>query len=197
MKKVTKIASLTFATIAASFMLQSCGAEGDHPGYEYMPNMYRSASYDTYSENPVFENGITSQYNVKGTIPRGFAPFEYSNTLEDYLRSGKELKNPLSTNTKLVTEGKELYEMFCAHCHGDKGMGKGSLNHPVYSAVPSYSDAVSPRRSGATMSELSDGEIFHTITYGLNAMGPHASQLSHEERWKIVLYVHELQKGSN
>ena len=45
------------------------------------------------------------------------------------------------------------------------------------------------------MLELKDGHIYHTITYGLNAMGPHASQLSSEERWQIVYYVREeLQK---
>jgi hypothetical protein len=27
-------------------------------------------------------------------------------------------------------------------------------------------------------------------------MGPHASQLTQEERWQIVHYVHELQNGS-
>ena len=124
MKKVTKIASLTLATIAASFMLQSCGAEGDHPGFEYMPNMYRSASYETYSENPVFENGITAQSTVEGTIPRGFTPFEYNNTLEDFLRAGKELSNPLSLDAKTLAEGKELYGIFCTHCHGAKGDGK-------------------------------------------------------------------------
>ena len=37
------------------------------------------------------------------------------------------------------------------------------------------------------MNQLTAGHIFHSITYGLNAMGPHASQLSEEERWKIVL----------
>ena len=197
MKKVTKIASLTLATIAASFMLQSCGAEGDHPGFEFMPNMYRSPSYETYSENPVFKNGITSQLNVEGTIPRGFTPFEYNNTLKDYLRAGNELSNPLTLDVKTLAEGKKLYEMFCAHCHGTKGDGKGSIKHPVYGAIPAYSDAIAPRRSGATMSELNDGQIFHTIVFGLNAMGPHASQLRQEERWKIVHYVHELQQGSN
>lgn len=197
MKKVTKIASLTLATIAASFMMQSCGAEGDHPGFEFMPNMYRSPSYETYSENPVFKNGITSQLNVEGTIPRGFTPFEYNNTLKDYLRAGNELSNPLTLDVKTLAEGKKLYEMFCAHCHGTKGDGKGSIKHPVYGAIPAYSDAIAPRRSGATMSELNDGQIFHTIVFGLNAMGPHASQLTQEERWKIVHYVHELQQGSN
>ena len=83
MKKVNKIASLALATVMATLILQSCGAEGNHPGYEFMPNMYRSASYDTYTENPVFENGITSQLPVQGTIPRGFVPFEYENTTED------------------------------------------------------------------------------------------------------------------
>ena len=197
MKKVTKIVSLALASIAASFILQSCGAEGDHPGYEYMPNMYRSPSYETYSENPVFDNGISSQYNVKGTIPRGFEPFAYSSSTEDYLKAGRALSNPLILNTKVLAEGKELYGIFCSHCHGDKGMGNGSINHPVYGAVPSYSDNIGPRRSGATMSELKDGHIYHTIMYGLNAMGPHSSQITHEERWKIVHYVHELQKGSN
>ena len=70
MRKVMKIAYLTLAIIATSVALQSCGADGNHPGYEYMPNMYRSPSYDTYTENPIFENGITSQVPVKGTIPR-------------------------------------------------------------------------------------------------------------------------------
>lgn len=196
MRKVTKIASLTLATIAASFALQSCGADGDHPGFEFMPNMYRSASYETYSENPVFENGITAQNTVEGTIPRGFMPFEYENTLEDYLRAGEELTNPIALDAKTLAEGKELYEMFCMHCHGKKGDGKGSIKHPVYGAVPSYADNVAPRRSGAPMNEMNSGQIFHTITFGLNAMGPHASQLTQEERWKIVHYVHELQKGS-
>ena len=44
------------------------------------------------------------------------------------------------------------------------------------------------------MKDLTDGKIFHTITYGVNLMGAHASQISPAERWKIVLYVHELQK---
>ena len=47
------------------------------------------------------------------------------------------------------------------------------------------------------MSELKDGNIYHAITFGLNAMGPHASQLTQEERWKIVHYVNVLQKRSN
>ena len=42
--------------------------------------------------------------------------------------------------------------------------------------------------------DAGDGPLF-TITYGVNAMGPHASQITEEERWKIVYYIQEkLQK---
>ena len=196
MREVTKIAYLILATIVSSMALQSCGADGNHPGYEYMPNMYRSPSYEAYSDNPVFENGITSQTPVKGTIPRGFIPFQFENSLEDYLRAGVELESTFVLDAKILDEGKQLYEMFCKHCHGANGDGKGSVNHPLYGGVPSYSDTIAPRRTGSSMSELKSGHIYHAITFGLNAMGPHASQLTQDERWKIVHYVHELQKGS-
>jgi cytochrome c len=83
----------------------------------------------------------------------------------------------------------------CSHCHGANGDGKGTVEHAVYSAVPSYNDTIQIRRSGTTMSNLKEGHIFHAITYGVNAMGPHASQITEEERWKIVYYIQEkLQK---
>ena len=87
--------------------------------------------------------------------------------------------------------------MFCKLCHGEFGAGGGSIGHPVYSAIPHYNDAKMLRRPNVPMNQLTAGHIFHSITYGLNAMGPHASQLSEEERWKIVLYVQELQKYSS
>ena len=168
-----------------------------HPGYEYMPDMYRSPSYETYSENPLFPNNSTARMPVKGTIPRGFVPFEYENTLDDYLKAGQNLMNPLENNLSNIEEGEALYVMFCAHCHGKNGDGKGSIQHPLYGAVPSYSDDVLLRRSGTTMKELSDGHMYHAITYGFNAMGGHASQINTEERWKIIMYVNELQKENN
>jgi len=168
-----------------------------HPGYEYMPNMYRSPSYETYSENLLFKNNSTARKPVEGTVPRGFVPFEYENTLDDYLKAGVELTNPLETNLKNIEEGEVLYGMFCAHCHGKTGDGKGSIQHPLYGAVPSYLDDLLVRRSGTSMKDLSDGHMYHAVTYGFNAMGGHASQINSEERWKIIMYVNELQKENN
>ena len=177
-------------------LIISCGNDGR--GYEYMPNMYRSPSLETYGKNKVFKDSLNARMPVKGTIARGYLKtFNYNSSLEDYLLSGEEAVNPYNFNEETLAEGEALYAMFCKHCHGSNGAGGGSITHPLYSAVPHYNDNKQKRRSGATMSELKPGHIFHAITYGLNAMGPHASQLSEEERWKIVLYVQKLQKYSN
>ena len=191
--------------IIVALVFSSCGDPSSdgreltrHPGYEYMPNMYRSPSFETYEPNAIFSNNSSAREPVKGTIPRGgYIPFEYENTIADYLRAGNELINPLDKSRKNVEAGKSLYGMYCAHCHGKNGDGKGSIKHPLYSAVPSYSDELLIRRTGTTMRQLKEGNIYHSIYYGLNAMGPHASLINEEERWKIIMYVNQLQKGEN
>ncbi len=172
----------------------SCSDNND-PGFEYMPNMYRSPSIGVYTENNI--DGYNST-PVHGTVSRGnLSSFNYSSSNEDYLKAGNEVTYPKDfiKDDKHLDEGKQLYLMMCSHCHGANGDGKGSVNHPVYSAIPSYADSVMIRRTGGPMRELKLGHLFHAITYGLNAMGPHAYQTSEEERWKIVYYIKEkLQK---
>ena len=46
------------------------------------------------------------------------------------------------------------------------------------------------------MRDLTDGKIFHTITNGINLMGSHASQINPEDRWRIVMYIHQLQNDN-
>ncbi len=171
--------------------LTACTGGDSSPGYEYMPNMYRSPGIETYGEHNIEGyNGMP----VEGTIARGkLSTFNYDKS--EYLLAGDEANYPSSftKDDNNLEEGKELFEMMCSHCHGNNGDGKGSIKHDIYSAVPSFFDAneEKKRRSGTTMSELKEGHIFHTITYGLNAMGPHASQITEEERWKIVYYIQE------
>ena len=103
------------------------------------------------------------------------------------------LKNPFPVTVATLEEGKSLYVNMCSHCHGYEGQGDGSIvKLQKFPAPPSYSKGTSSR--GGAMKDLTDGKIFHTITYGVNLMGPHKYQLTPEERWKIVMYVHELQK---
>ena len=179
---------ITIVFIVGVIFFSSCGGDSS-PGYEYMPNMYRSPSIETYGEHTIENfNGMP----VKGTVSRGnLLTFNYDNTLEGYLAAGNSAVNPLENNKKNLVDGKALYGMFCEHCHGATGAGDGTMTHAIYSAVPHYNDEKLKRRCGLPMCDLKAGHIFHAITYGLNAMGPHATQINENERWKIVLYVQE------
>ena len=95
-----------------------------HPGYEYMPNMYRSPSLETYGTNNVFQDSINARKPVKGTISRGYLKtFNYGPSLEDYIAAGNEAINPLENNIDNLSEGQALYGIFCTHCHGPDGAG--------------------------------------------------------------------------
>lgn len=196
MRKVLNTIAVVIASVSI-FTLSSCSDDKSPSAYEFMPNMYRSPSLETYAMNNVFADSMNARQPVAGSIPRGFVSFEYDNTLEDFLRAGKELTNPIEATEDNLAKGKKLFGMFCAHCHGKKGDGAGTITHAVYGAIPSYTDEVMVRRTGGHMNALKAGNIYHTIYHGLNAMGPHNTQLNDEERWLITTYVQELQKGNN
>ena len=186
-----RILGTAVITLAASMVFTSCHDKRS-TGWEYAPNMYRHIAYDPDQKNPNFKDGKTAQVPPAGTIPVGFVRFNYPNTMDGYNLASTEVKNALALTSKHLTEGKKLYTTFCAPCHGLTGQGDGLVTtHDAGVKPPSYSAGQSSR--GGAMKDLTDGKIYHTITYGVNAMGSYASQLAPEERWKVVMYVHHLQ----
>lgn len=192
MRKIKSGLLVAVVTTGALFALEGCKSDPASPGFEYMPDMYRSASYKAYEVNPNFADSMTARLPVKGTIPRGgmytnFVPYEYPNTIEGYEAAGLNLKNPLPASADVIAEGKRLYGIFCIHCHGEKGDGQGWLvTGGKFAGVPSYT---------AQLKDLPEGKMYHTLMYGKNMMGSHASQINMTERWSVVRYVQTLQKG--
>ena len=186
--------ALVLAGVA--FALQSCRSDNPNDtGYEYMPDMYRSPSLETYSQTGLFADSMTARKPVYGTIPRSFGygrdsmyyvPYPYPNTNEGYEAAGTELKNPMAKTEANVAAGKAIFDVYCIHCHGAEGKGDGSIvANGKYPPPPSYSNQ---------LKDLPEGKIYHSITYGKNMMGPHASLVNQADRWKLVLYVQSLQK---
>jgi mono/diheme cytochrome c family protein len=190
----TKSLILCTATLAGLALVSSCTNDPKRPGIVFMPDMYTSPSLEVYDRNTHFADSIAMQQPVTGTVPRDFQYFDYPGTNEGYVAAGNDVKNPLANTSVNLAEGKRLYEIYCTNCHGATGQGDGSIVAiGKFPPPPSYSTGNSSR--GGAMRDLSDGKIYHTITYGLNLMGPHASQMLPEERWKVVMWVHELQKA--
>ena len=179
MKSLFKITVVVLVLI--SFV--SCKKDS-RPNYQFMPNMYESVGYETYAESDAFRNGKEGQRPAEGSIPRGFVPFDIDNSTEGYDLAKATLKSPLDSTQVDLERGKELYDIYCGICHGNKGNGQGKLvKREKILGIPSYDDA------GRAINE---GSIYHTIYYGKNSMGSYANQLNEEERWQVVSYVLKL-----
>jgi mono/diheme cytochrome c family protein len=174
--------------VLLSLILSGCNRNRNNPGWDYFPDMFYSTADETFSENPNFENGTTMRLPVAGTVPRGFIPFNYTIDAESRTKAGIDLANPFMADAEVLAEGKEVYSTFCTGCHGLRGEGDGNL----------YTSGLYPVRPRSLMSasalKLKDGEIYHSVTLGFGSMGAHGSQIKPDDRWKLVLYIRNLQE---
>jgi mono/diheme cytochrome c family protein len=191
MKKHYSLIRFSIATAFGGLFIaamSSCGKrDANSPGVEFFPDMYRSPSLEYYNVHTVDGDTVNNAMQpVSGTVARGYVPYTYPNTPEGYEQAGLNLKNPLDASKRETWEsqGADLYGKFCVHCHGATGAGDGKVGGKLPGPPPAYDGA---------LKTLPEGKIFHSITYGKNSMGSHASQLTAEERWKLVVYVQKLQ----
>jgi len=166
-------------------LLSSCNNDKTTPGYVYMDDMYTSPSLETYEPAYQFSNGLSAQLPVEGTVARGYHPYEYPDSDEGYDSAKVSLTMPEKFNSEdALSEGKELYTTFCVHCHGEKGDGNGILvEQDKFPSPGAYKGK-----------DITPGSMYHVIMHGKNLMGSHASQLTYDERWKIVRYVVKLRE---
>ena len=197
--------------LVTAMFFQSCVKHPDSPGYEYSDDMTRSQAIEAYVDyglvadnvNDSLKQTISARIPAEGSIPYSEnkntaslnMPFNYAAGEDERIRAGQEVVLPTHyyNNDDIakanIAEGKRLYGLFCAHCHGDKGNGDGKVitvgGYPA--APPAYN----------TLQDRTPGSVFHTITHGKNAMGPHSSQLNKDERWKVSMYVRTMQFDGN
>jgi len=193
MKKFFGIAIvLSFGLIIAS-----CNDVRRKPGAVYMPDMAYSRALETYA---ALDTGFTSDSNARGKgkyfynarpVPGTIAigdeiPFAYAKDKPgdsaNYVAS-KSVQNPIqSLDLVQVTEAERLYLVNCAICHGQKLDGNG----PLYNN--GKGPFAAPPRNLLTYI-LPEGQMFYSMTYGKNAMGSYASQLTTHQRWMIIRFI--------
>jgi mono/diheme cytochrome c family protein len=200
LKKLT-IASLTFLSV--TILSTSCSKDHDDTGLEYAPQMYEPVGPEPYEQvgaNSINPMGLNMRLPAQGTVARpnyhtrfgtendttSVDLMIYNIPKDSIAIAERTLTNPIPQTDKTLEEGKLLYGRYCIHCHGEGGKGDGLVGKQ-YKGVPSY--------SADAYKTMNDGHIFHVITHGKGRMWPHGSQMTPEERWKIVQYVHKLQQG--
>ncbi len=187
------------AIIATLFLLMGAVVIGckdkRSPGTVYMPDMAYSRGYETYAprDSTIFtlnpnNAGHKIFYNNQspaGTIKRGeLFPFNVPNDSNGLINLSALVKNPLAPlNRKELEEAGRLFNINCAVCHG----AKAEANGPLAAKIGGVKSII------ATSPTYSDGRIFFVLEYGQLNMGSYASQLSREQRWRIVQYIRTLE----
>ncbi|MFZ9755264.1 MAG: c-type cytochrome [Bacteroidia bacterium] len=185
---------LLSATLASA-LLGGCVSRGNDPGWEYAPDMYYSKGYEPYSQadssalNPY---GMSMRTPAVGSVAMGKSDYvyPYENNGAGYELAGAELTMPEGFSDA-DGRGQYLYDIYCAPCHGAKGNNDGAVFQKAANLKPAWKGYSDPY-----IQTLPVGKIYHTLTYGKNNMGSHASVLAPLDRWKVINYVKQLSMQS-
>jgi len=180
--------------VAMGVVVISCNKVRRNTGRAYMPDMYYSRAYETYSSTEALEKE-GAHYNampVHGTIARGdMMPYTLKNDSAGYAQSAT-IKNPLDSTSIDKAEAERLYMVNCGVCHGSKLDGNG----PLWKGGDGPYPAAPKNFMAEDMKMMAEGTMFHSVTYGKNLMGSYAAQLSTKQRWMVIAYIKSKQGGT-
>ena len=211
-----------FAIVAATLTLVGCSVDKDSPGYEYMPDMYRSAAIEPYVDN----GQVRERENVdmKMTLSALVPP---AGTVPYYGTDSATVSLMLPYFRKAHTSFKATHGMFDAELTDTNEYLLAAADKNPLALTADNMDAVfsegkelfitkcahchgktgdgngSMVESGAyvgvpdyaNLTELGDGQLFYSIYYGKGMMGAHNSIINKREIWTLVHYIRKLQNG--
>jgi len=91
----------------------------------------------------------------------------------------------------LLTNGRQLYALHCKSCHGENGMGNGTLANGLEPAPTNFHN---PDKANG----LSPFQAYNTIRLGVNNTAMRAfDELSDDEIWDLAFYVLSLPHSAN
>jgi len=202
-------------------MVSACASDPDSSGYEYMPDMYRSAAIEPYVDygqirekiNPELTSKLSAMVPPFGTIP-------YYGTDADEVA----LMLPFSILPNVVFKQTHDLRNFDFSTEDTYAQAANFKTNP-YTLTPENAESVFAKAKTlfkdncsqchgekgdgngpmstnglftgvpdyADKTELSDGQMFYSIYYGKGAMGAHASILNKKEIWSLVHYIRRFQ----
>ncbi len=184
---MNKIKSIIVVSLGITVGLVSCdsGNIRRDPGHVYAPDMYYSRAYDAYTSNPNFSDSMTSRLPVAGAIARG-------HQLPDHLTEGdttsyKTFTTSMRFNEDEMKEGKRLFNIYCAICHGPNLDGQG----PLF-ASGKFASMPANFKDGKYL-HMPVGQMYAAVKFGKNMMGSYASQLDQKQRWMVLAYIKKTQ----
>lgn len=170
-------AKVRVALVAMVLPLAGCEWFSD---FKKQPVIYPWASADTLTPTRGNPQGSVT---TAGTQVAGFE-VSYSG-MPTAVDSMSGLANPTPSSAASLANGRMQYQINCAVCHGDRGMGDGPVTKYGMPGIAITGDATRGR---------SDGYIYGMIRNGRGLM-PTYNRIEESDRWDVVNYVRALQSG--
>lgn len=142
--------------------------------------------YGWFWRSDMVEQPSVKPQEAPRPLPPNSIPRQGKEPRMDRLEAGKKLRNPVEQTSTALENGKKLYNVYCALCHGDDAKGGGPVAGKF---IPP------PDLTLAVFRERPDGFLYQTITDGGPLMPGQGDALRSRERWEIVLYLRRLQGG--
>lgn len=149
--------------------------------FKRQPTIYPWDSRDTLTASRGNPQGSVP---ISGTTVSGFE-VSYS-AMPTTVDSMSGLVNPTPASAASLANGRMYFQINCAVCHGDRGMGDGPATKYGMPGIAIASDATRGR---------SDGYIYGMIRNGRGLM-PTYNRIEELDRWDVVNYLRALQSGA-
>lgn len=118
--------------------------------------------------------------------PRLAAPAEAVPIQGPALIAGQPATEPVSATANSLQRGQVLFDIHCALCHGQKGLGNGPLSGR-FAPQPA-------NLTGSGVQDQADTDLFLVITQGRGLMSNMVENLDPIERWDVINYVRSLKE---
>lgn len=153
--------------------------------WTWEPVCHDSKSEETMVCDTAVPSRGNPQYSVSiyGTARSGLETSYQSSPI--VIDSMSNIPNPTPVSEVSLANGHKYYQINCAVCHGDKGIGDGLATKYGMVGVP-------PLALGDAKDKRSDGYIFGIIRNGRGLMPPY-NRIEEMDRWDVVNYIRALQ----
>lgn len=209
------IASTVIALIPFAVIAKARASKSTEPHYHIFSDMDFQEKVKSDTAFDLFPDGRANRGEITGTVARGEL------RAEDDLYRGLRSPDPsdprsclerraaglpcefitgfpagIEPTRALAERGQDRFNIYCAPCHGYDGRGTGAIARRAQQIqqVMSPANLVQP---GGTAVQMPNGQLFNTISNGMNTMAGYSAQIPVHDRWAIVLYVRALERAQN
>lgn len=106
----------------------------------------------------------------------------------DWMAPEEEAKkvNPIPISSQALQQGKDIFSVYCGHCHGINGEGLQTSQTDLSMTTPNLVERLQSH---------SQGDFFWKIENGKGEMPPFKGELTEQEIWSALLYIDSLARS--